>query len=108
MERESWITGNPLRCQVCGVRIGVYEPLTVRVHGLVRTPMAADPSLSALIGEHYHRSCYRSQFYDLCVQRAVGTHEPRRVEHPGGAATHGADRTRLAANKVRSRSRSLP
>ncbi len=65
VERESWITDDPLRCQVCGVRIGVYEPLTVRVDGLVRTTaMAADPSLSALIGEHYHRACYRSQFYD--------------------------------------------
>ena len=24
------MTNDPLRCQICGVRIGVYEPLTVR------------------------------------------------------------------------------
>ena len=59
------MTNDPLRCQVCGVRIGVYEPLTLRVDGLVRnTAIGADPHLSAVIGEHYHRACYGSQFYD--------------------------------------------
>ncbi len=47
------------------MRIGVYEPLTLRADGLVRdTAIAADPSLSALIGEHYHRACYGAQFDD--------------------------------------------
>ena len=65
MERASRITDDPLRCHACGVRIGVYEPLTVRADGLVRdTAIAADPSLSALIGEHYHRACYGAQFDD--------------------------------------------
>jgi hypothetical protein len=62
---RSWLTSDPLRCQVCGVRIGVYEPLTLRVDGRVRdTAIAADPRLSASIGEHYHRACYKSQFLD--------------------------------------------
>jgi hypothetical protein len=65
VEREWWVTNEPLRCQVCGVRIGVYEPLTLRVDGLARdTAIAADPHLSAFVGEHYHRACYSSQFHD--------------------------------------------
>ena len=59
------MTNDPLRCQACGVRIGVYEPLTLRADGLARnTSIAADPHLSALIGEHYHRACYESQLSD--------------------------------------------
>ena len=59
------MTDDPLRCQLCGVRIGVYEPLTLRADGVVRdTSIAASPHLSALLGEHYHRACYSSQFYD--------------------------------------------
>lgn len=65
MERASRIPDDPLRCQACGVRIGVYEPLILRVDGQVRnTAIAADPSLSAWIGEHYHRACYSAQFDD--------------------------------------------
>ena len=59
------MTNDPLRCQACGVRIGVYEPLTLRVDGRVfNTAIAADPRLSALIGEHYHCACYESQLSD--------------------------------------------
>ena len=65
VKRARWMTNDPLRCQVCGVRIGVYEPLTLRVDGRVfNTAIAADPRLSASIGEHYHRACYKSQFSD--------------------------------------------
>ncbi len=65
MERVLWITDDPLRCQVCGVRIGVYEPLMVRVDGVVRrTAVAANSELSADVGEHYHLDCYSSQFSD--------------------------------------------
>jgi hypothetical protein len=65
MERVLWITDDPLRCQVCGVRIGVYEPLIVRVDGVVRrTAVAANSELSADVGEHYHLDCYSSQLSD--------------------------------------------
>ena len=71
MERVLWITDDPLRCQVCGVRIGVYEPLIARVDGVVhRTAIAVNPQLSALIGEHYHTECYSSQFADYAFADA--------------------------------------
>lgn len=71
MERVLWITDDPLRCQVCGVRIGVYEPLVARVDGMVcRTAIAANPELSADVGEHYHTDCYISQFSDYAFADA--------------------------------------
>ncbi len=71
MERVVWITDDPLRCQVCGVRIGVYEPLIARADGVVRrTAIAANSELSAEGGEHYHTECYCSQFFDYAFADA--------------------------------------
>jgi len=48
-----------LKCDQCGVVIGVYEPLVIRADGSARqTSLAAEPELAAVPGEHYHRSCY--------------------------------------------------
>jgi hypothetical protein len=59
------VIAEPLRCQMCGVLIGAYEPLKVRADGAVRTSsIASDPELSPMIGEHYHRDCYDLQLED--------------------------------------------
>jgi hypothetical protein len=53
---------------MCGVLIGVYEPLALRADGVVRgTSIASDPALSPLIGEHCHQSCYDIQLEDYAL-----------------------------------------
>jgi hypothetical protein len=47
------------RCRRCRDVIGVYEPLVLLVDGGLReTSRAADPDVTALDGDLYHRSCY--------------------------------------------------
>jgi hypothetical protein len=58
----------PLRCQVCGALIGVYEPLMVRGDGIVReTSRASEPDLSPIAGEHYHSACYPAELEDYAI-----------------------------------------
>jgi hypothetical protein len=58
----------PLRCQVCSVLIGVYDPLMVRGGGIVReTSRAFEPELSPIAGEHYHSACYRAELEDYAI-----------------------------------------
>jgi hypothetical protein len=82
------LTSDPLRCQMCGTVIGVYEPLTVRADGTVRTSsIASEPELSPLIGGHYHLDCYdlQREDYTLVGLPEMGT-RPRLVEIDGGRA----------------------
>jgi hypothetical protein len=62
------LSSDPLRCQMCGVLIGAYEPLKVRADGVVRTSsVASDPGLSPMVGEHYHQDCYDLQLEDYTL-----------------------------------------
>jgi hypothetical protein len=69
---------------MCGVLIGVYEPLTVRADGTVRTSsIASDPELSPLIGEHYHQDCYDLQLEDYALIGLPVTRTRLRLVEPG-------------------------
>jgi hypothetical protein len=58
---------------MCGVLIGVYEPLAHRADGIVRcTSIASDQELSPLIGEHYHEDCYDNQLEDYALVEPSG------------------------------------
>jgi len=46
-------------CARCGLVVGVYEPLVLRLDGITRlTSIAAEPGVVSLGGEVYHRACY--------------------------------------------------
>jgi hypothetical protein len=62
---EFVIVDGLLRCQACGALIGVYEPGAARDAGRVwRASIAAEPTLSPMVGEHYHERCYRARLED--------------------------------------------
>lgn len=49
----------PARCEVCGERIGVYEPAVWVIGGVAHeTSQAADPEFTAARELAFHAECY--------------------------------------------------
>ena len=50
-----------MRCQQCGGRIGVYEPLVLVADGEVReSSAAAEPGVASHDGQRFHSDCWRA------------------------------------------------